>query len=312
VNITTINLNLLLAFEALMEEQHVSRAASRIGLSQPAMSNALARLREITGDPLFQRTSHGVRATARAVELAGPVRAGLAQLRNAFAERPRFDPATSTRRFRIALTDYAELVLMGPMLRSVARTAPNVQVVLRRVDSVFTPPEEQLRSGAFDAAIGFYPEANALDPHTLSADLFAEENVCVARKGHPLMKKRLTLREFAAARHIAVFYRDETVGLVDNILAGHGMRRRLQAATPHFLAAISVVAKSDLIAIVPAGLASRFRSGLNLETRKAPILLPTFHMRLLWHEHTSDDPAQQWLRAEIVRAARADSKQPPA
>jgi DNA-binding transcriptional LysR family regulator len=306
VNITAINLNLLLAFEALMDEESVSRAASRVGLSQPAMSNALARLREIAGDPLFQRTSRGMRATARAVELAGPIRAGLAQLRSAFAERPGFDPVVSTRRFRIAMTDYAEFLLLGPLVRALARTAPGVQLVVRRVDSIFAPPEAELRAGAFDTVVGFYPEANALDPRTRSEDLFAEQNVCIARKGHSLMQKRFTLRDFAGAAHIGVFYRDETVGLVDNILAGHGLRRRLLATTPHFLSAISVVSKSDLIAVVPAGLAARFRAPLGLEIRKMPIRLPVFHMRLLWYEHNSEDPAQQWLRREIVRAARTE------
>jgi DNA-binding transcriptional LysR family regulator len=303
VNITAVNLNLLLAFEALFEEQNVSRAATRIGLSQPAMSNALARLREVFGDPLFQRKSRGMRATPRALELAGPVRNGLAQLRSALAERPGFDPAASTRSFRIAMTDYAELVLLGPLLRSVARTSPAVQIVVRRVERIFVPPEADLRAGTFDAAIGFFPEVNALDPRTRSVDLFAEENVCIARQGHPLMRKRFTLREFASAGHVGVFYRDDTrVGLVDNILAGHGLRRRLQATTPHFLSAVSVVAESDLIAVVPAGLAARFRKPLRLEVRKTPLRLPTFHMRLLWYEHGSDDPAQQWLRSEIVAA----------
>jgi DNA-binding transcriptional LysR family regulator len=268
------------------------------------MSNALARLREVFGDPLFQRTSRGMRATARALELAGPVRSGLSQLRSAFAERPRFDPAASTRSFRIAMTDYAELVLLGPLLRSVARTSPSVQIVVRRVERIFVPPEAWLRAGTFDAAVGFFPEANGLDPRTRSLDLFAEENVCIARKGHPLLRKRLTLREFASAGHVGVFYGDDTVGLVDNILAGHGLRRRLQATTPHFLSAVSVVAESDLIAVVPAGLAARFRKPLDLEIRKPPILLPIFHMRLLWHEHTSEDPAQQWLRSEIVQSSR--------
>jgi DNA-binding transcriptional LysR family regulator len=224
VNIASVNLNLLLAFEALLEEQHVGRAATRIGLSQPAMSNALARLREVFGDPLFQRTSRGMKATARALELAGSVRNGLSQLRSAFEERPRFDPAASARSFRIAMTDYAELVLLGPLLRSVMRTSPSVQIVIRRVERIFVPPEAYLRPGTFDAAIGFFPEANALDPRTRSLDLFAEENVCIVRRGHPLIRKRFTLREFASAGHVGVFYGDDTVGLVDNILAGHGMR----------------------------------------------------------------------------------------
>jgi DNA-binding transcriptional LysR family regulator len=308
VNITAVNLNLLLAFEALLEEHNVSRAATRIGLSQPAMSNALARLRQVFGDPLFQRTSRGVKATARALELAGPVRSGLAHFRSALDERPRFDPAASTRSFRIAMTDYAELVLLGPLLRNVARTAPAVQIVARRVERIFVAPEADLRSGAFDAAIGFFPEANALDPRIRSADLFEERNVCIFRRAHPLLRKRFGLREFAAAGHVAVFYRDDTVGLIDNILAGHGLRRRIQATTPHFLSAPNVVAQSDLVAVVPEGLARRYRRALRLEIRKPPILLPTFHMRLLWHEHSSEDPAQQWLRSEILAAVPGSSQ----
>jgi DNA-binding transcriptional LysR family regulator len=301
VNINSVNLNLLLAFEALLEEQNVSRAATRIGISQPAMSNALARLRELFNDPLFRRTSRGMKATSRALELAGPVRNGLTQLRGAFADRPLFDPRASTRSFRLAMTDYAELVLLGPLLQSVARAGGSTQIVVRRVERIFLPPEEELRAGSFDAAIGFYPDANSLDPHTRSLDLFAEQNVCIARKGHPLLRKGFTLRHFVVAGHIGVFYRDETVGLVDNILAGYGLRRRLLATTPHFLSAVCVVAKSDLIAIVPAGLAARFQRQFGLEIRRSPVRLPTFHMRLLWNEHNSEDPALEWLRSEIVK-----------
>lgn len=202
------------------------------------------------------------------------------------------------------MTDYAELVPMGRLLSSVARTSPAVQIIVRRVEHIFTPPEAELRVGSFDAAIGFFPDANALDPRTRSLDLFTEENVCIARKGHPLMRKGLTVRGFATAGHVGVFYRDDTVGLVDNILAGHGLRRRLRATTPHFLTAVSLVAESDLIAVVPAGLAAHFRKPLELEIRKLPVLLPTFHMRLLWYEHNSEDPSQQWLRSEIVKAGR--------
>ena len=303
MNITSVNLNLLLALEALLEERHVSRAAARIGLSQPAMSNALARLRAVFGDQLFIRTARGMTATSRALELAGPVRGGLAQLRSALAERPQFDPAASTRSFRLAMTDYAELMVLGPLLSRIQQQAPDVQILVRRLERIFIAPEAELRAGTFDAAIGFFPEASALEPGTYSRDLFVEENVCIARRGHPLMKKRFTLRQFAAASHVGVFYRADSRGLIDNILAGHGLRRRLQATTPHFLSVPFVVAASDLIAVVPAGLAARFRKMLQLEVRKVPILLPPFHMRLLWHEHTAEDPGEQWLREEVKRGA---------
>ena len=300
MNINSVNLNLMLAFEALLDEKNVSRAAARTGLSQPAMSNALARLRELFGDPLFRRTSRGMRATPRALELAGPVRAGLSQLRTAFAERPGFDPAASNRSFRIAMTDYAELMALGPLLRRLSRIAPAIQIVVLRVNRIFVAPEAELREGVFDLAIGFYPDPKSLDPRTGSPTLSAEQNVCIARKGHPLLQKRFTLREFAAANHIGVFYRDETVGLVDNILAEYGLCRRLVATTPHFLTAVHVVANSDLIATVPAGLAAHFRHDAGLEVRRSPLGLPTFYTRLLWSGHRSEDPALMWLRSEIA------------
>ncbi|MGA7314354.1 MAG: LysR family transcriptional regulator [Silvibacterium sp.] len=296
MNINSVNLNLLLSFEALLDEQNVSRAATRIGLSQPAMSNALTRLRELFNDPLFIRTSRGMKATSRALELAGPVRDGLAKLRGAFAERPRFDPRVSTRSFRLAMTDYAELSLLPRLLQGVARVGSSNQIVARRVDRIFQPPEAELRAGSFDAAIGLYPDANSLEPRTRSSNLFAEQNVCIARKGHPLLRKRFTLRDFAAAGHVGVFYRDETVGLVDNILAGYGVRR-LVATTPHFLTAVCLVAQSDLIAVVPAGLATRFERPLGLQIRRSPIRLPTLYMRLLWNENsTADRPCNGFVR----------------
>jgi DNA-binding transcriptional LysR family regulator len=203
------------------------------------------------------------------------------------------------------MTDYAELLVLGPLLRRIQRSAPEVQILVRRLERIFIAPEAELRAGAFDAAIGFFPEANALEPGTYSHDLFVEENVCMARKGHPLMRKRLTLRQFAAASHVAIFYRADSRGLIDNILAGHGLRRRLQAATPHFLTVPYIVAESDLIAVVPAGLAARFRKKLPLDVRKSPLRLPPFHMRLLWHEHTAEDPGHAWLRSQILDCFRA-------
>ncbi|HEV2690301.1 MAG TPA: LysR family transcriptional regulator [Bryobacteraceae bacterium] len=299
MNISSVNLNLLVAFEALLEERNVSRAAKRAGISQPAMSNALSRLRAMFGDPLFNRVARGVTPTARALELAAPVRAGLAHLRGVFEERPSFEPAASTRSFRLAMTDYSEWRVMPSLLERMGRLSPHSQVLIRRLDRIFIAPEADLRAGTFDAAIGFFPEDSSLDPGTRSCDLFTEENVCILRRGHPLLCKRFTLRQFASASHVAIFYRAESRGLIDNILAGHGLRRRLQAATPHFLTAPFLVAKSDLIAVVPAGLAAHFRKSLSLEVRKVPLLLPPFRMRLLWHEHAEDDPAHKWLRSTL-------------
>jgi DNA-binding transcriptional LysR family regulator len=307
MNIESMNLNLLLAFEALLEERNVSRAAARARLSQPAMSNALRRLRDTFDDALFLRTRGAMTPTPRALELSGPVRSALSQLRNALAERPQFDPAVSTRTFRLAMTDYAELILAGSLLKRLQRNAPDIQILVRRVERVFIPPEEELRAGTFDAAIGFFPEASALEPGTRSHDLFVEENVCIAREGHPMMRKRFTLRQFAAASHAAVFYKSDTQGLIDGALAEHGLRRRLRATLPHFLSVPYVVAESDLIAVVPAGLAARCRKSLKLAVRKVPILLPPLRMRLVWHEHSAEDAAHTWLRSQILDSVAGEA-----
>lgn len=307
MNITSINLNLLLALEALLEERSVSRAAARMNLSQPAMSSALGRLRELFTDPLLVRTGRGMKPTPRALELIGPIRSGLAQLRNALEAHQQFDPEQSTRSFQIAMTDYTELLLLGPLLRRIRRSAPELQIFVRRLERIFAPPEESLRNGTFDAAIGLFPEATSLEPGIRSSDLTVEENVCIARKGNPLLKKRLTLRRFGEAGHVAVFYRTEFRGMIDNVMAAQGLRRRLLVSTPHFLSAPQIVAGSDLIAVVPAGLAEIFRRTLPLEVRKVPLPLPPLRTRLLWHEHFDEEPAHRWLREEIKQCfAKAD------
>jgi DNA-binding transcriptional LysR family regulator len=309
MNITSVNLNLLLAFEALLEEQSVSRAAARMNLSQPAMSSALGRLREVFNDPLLIKTGRRMKPTPRALELIGPVRSGLMQLRGALSDRPVFDPGQSTRSFQIAMTDYTELLLLGSLLQRMRRRAPKVQIFVRRLDRIFSPPENALRSGTFDAAIGFFPEAASLEPGVRSLDLSVEENVCIARKGNPLVGNRFTLRQFAKAAHLAVFYRAESQGMIDNVMAAHGLRRRLQATTPHFLSVPQIVAGSDLVAVVPAGLASIFQKTLQLEVRKVPLALPLLHTRLLWHEHADEEPAHRWLRREIKECFIKSGKQ---
>jgi DNA-binding transcriptional LysR family regulator len=300
VNINSLDLNLLLVLEALLEERNVTRAAARVGLTQSAASSALGRLRAALGDPLFRRTARGMSPTARAMELAVPLRSALAQIRAALSENSGFDPSASGRSFRLGMTDYAELVLLGPVLSRVGRDAPGVQILVRRLDRIFIPPESELRDAALDAAVGFFPEASSLEPGTHSLNLYSEKNVCIARKGHPILRGKLTPARFAAAGHVGVFYRNEVRGLVDSALANHGLRRKLRATTPHFLSAAQVVSESDLIAVVPEGLANRFRKFLHLEIRKVPVAMPPLHMRLLWHERATLDPGHQWLRTLIT------------
>ena len=310
MNIASVDLNLLVAFEALLDERNVTRAAALVGLSQPGFSNALTRLRALFGDPLFTRGIRGMTPTPRALQLAGPVRGALAQLRSAFAGPRGFDPSISARSFRLATMDYAELLLLGPVLRRIQHVAPRIQLLVRRLDRLFLAPEDDLRAGAIDAAVGFFADASAVEPGTHLHDLLVEPNVCIARKGHPLFRRKFTPEAFAAAAQLGVFYRFESRGLIDNILAGSGLGRHLQATAPHFLTIPYLVAETDLIACVPAGLARRFRRSLPLDVRPLPIPVTPFHLRLVWHERSHQDPAQQWFRRLIVESAQAQSHAP--
>jgi DNA-binding transcriptional LysR family regulator len=287
----------------MLEERNVTRAASRVGLSQPGLSNALGRLRELLGDPLFVRTGRGMAPTSRALEMAGPVRSALAQLRTTLSGARGFAPSTSSRIIRLATIDYAEMLLLGGVLLRFEREAPRMQLLVRRLPRLFQAPEAELRSGEVDAALGFFPDSSAVEPGTHVLNLLTEENVCIARRGHPILKGRLTAARFASAPQIGIFYRFESRGLIDNVLAESGLSRKLQATAPHFLTVPHIVARSDLIACVPAGLARRSRKELRLEIRKLPIALPPLHLRLAWHERTNRDPALEWFRSLVVQAA---------
>jgi len=301
MNITAVNLNLLVAFEALLSERNVGRAATRIGLSQPAMSNALNRLRNLFQDSLFIRTRQGMIPSPRALELAEPVRNGLAQLREALALSTEFSPANSTRTFTIAMSDYAELRVLGRLATELVSAAPGMQIRVRRLERIFTAPEELLQTGTIDMAIGFFPPANTLERAIRSADLFTEGNVCIGRRSNPTLRTaRLNLQVFAKASHVGIFAKPERRGLIDDILLPLRLHRRLAVATPHLLAVPHLVAHSDLIAVVPEGLAERYSGLLNLVVRKLPFKMPPFCMRMLWHERFADDFAHTWFRSKIL------------
>jgi DNA-binding transcriptional LysR family regulator len=303
VNIAAFDLNLLPLFEALFEERNVSRAAARVGLTQPALSNALRRMRDAIGDPLFERTARGMRPTAKAQQLAGSVRAALAHTRSALSGARGFDPATTQRTFRLAMNDYSEWRLEALIMERTCGESSGANLQVRRVDTLFSVPEAALRNGTLDTAIGFFPDIGRLREGTLSEILFEEDNVVVGRRGHPALRKRLTLARFAELDHAAVIYRSEPWGMIDQELASQGLRRRLRLATPHFLTAVKAVAESNLIACVPEGLARGFEHAFNLIIRPLPLPLPRFVTRMAWAREWQDDPAHVWLRRQIREAA---------
>ncbi len=247
MNLQTIDLNLLLVFEALMDERNVTRAAKRVGLSQPAMSNALGRLRRAFDDPVLVRTPDGMVPTPRAQALIVPVRAALAQLRGALEERPAFNPAASQRIFHLLANDYVELLLLPQVSAELQQQAQEVKLHVYRPRNLFYPPTAIDLADSFDLALGFFPDALTLESGIRSTVLWEEKNVCIARVNHPAIRAEITLQQYAAAQHVAVFYKAHGTGLIDTLLEQQGLTRHVALLVPHFASTPFIVAASDLI-----------------------------------------------------------------
>ncbi len=299
-NLDGVDLNLLRVLDALLTERHVTRASKRLGLSQPATSHALARLRALLGDPLFVRTPRGLAPTARASQLAGPLRAALAALEQAVAGGGSFDPATARRTFTLATADYGAFVIVPRLVERVQREAPGVDLWVRALRD---DPFEQLALGDVDVVVG---PLMAVAPRASihARPLYEERFVCMVRKDHPRVKRSLDLDTWAALPHAFVAPRGTPGGVVDEALASAGRSRRVVLAVPHFLVAPHVVAGSDLVLTIGARVAAPFVEMLPVKVFPPPVALPGFKVSLAWHERAHHDAAQRWLRAMIVEMFR--------
>jgi len=303
MNIKSFDLNLLLAFESLMIERNVTRAARRSALSQPAMSNALSRLRRVFEDPLLIRTPEGMKPTAVAQSLIPAVRNALDGLRAALEERPVFNARASKRTFHLLANDYAEIILLAPMVKEMHSKASGLTLRVDRPRSLFQPPSPSSLAESFDLAIGFFPDALSLEASLRSEVLWEEQNVCITRANHPSIRGKLSLRQYANAHHAAVFYKSEGPGVIDGLLEQKGYSRRSVVLVPHFASVAFMVAESDLIATVPERLALEFRKRLKLQVLAAPVAIPPFRIMMLWHERHHSDPGHSWLRSLIAETA---------
>jgi DNA-binding transcriptional LysR family regulator len=293
-NISTMNLNLLLVLDALAEEQNVTRAARRLGLTQSAVSNALAQLRQLLGDPLFVRARRGVVPTERAQALAGPVRQALAMVRTALEGSGRFEPASATRTFVLAASDYAEYVVLPPLLRRLRGEAPGVRLEVRPRGLHEVPPGLEL--GEIDLMVGYY---DTLPAGHHAERLFREEYVCIVRKNHPRVRGRLTLKRYLELEHVLVSQRGQSAGSVDRALARLGHTRTVAARVSHFLMVPELVAQTDLVAALSRRVAEPAARALPLALHAPPLALPKAHVAQIWHARVDADPAHRWLRGVI-------------
>jgi DNA-binding transcriptional LysR family regulator len=302
MKLEALDLNLLLVFEAIVAERNVTRAAARVGLTQPAMSSALARLRQLLDDPLFERIAGRMEPTRRARQLMAPIGEALARLRLAL-EAEAFRPEESTREFRIVGTDYVEHLLMPQLMAEVARLAPNVVVRTLAAGSLFDPPHALLQSGSADLAIGFYSQLSPLQ--LVGLKLFDERFVCVVRKTQPLPRGRLDLRTFLAIPHVRLIYAPagEGSGMTDSLLHARGLQRRIGAIVAHMTSVPGIVAATGFLGVIPERLAHAEATRHRLRILDAPVPMPPAPCMLVWHERAQFDPALVWLRDTIVRVA---------
>ena len=290
-----IDLNLLVVFNQLLIERKVSKVAENLGLGQPAVSNALARLRKLFGDELFLRTSNGMQPTPFADQLAESIGYALGMIHGAVNARSSFDPASSKRSFSIGMTDIGEIYFLPQLMRRLHEIAPEVSISTVRNTAVNL--KDAMEAGHVDLAIGLLPQ---LKGGFFQRRLFVQQYMCMFRKGHALDKKRLLKSDFFAAEHVAVVSAGTGHGQVDEILDNSSPQRRVKLKLPHFVAIGHILQSTDLIATVPERLAERMAQPFDLRYLPHPVKLPQISINIFWHAKYHKDPANQWLRSLIV------------
>jgi DNA-binding transcriptional LysR family regulator len=301
VSLAALNLNALVALDALLDTRSVTAAARRVGVSQPAMSRSLKSLRDMFDDPLLVRGKHGLLLTPRAALVREPLRRSLTDLTGVIAGRGDFDPATSTRRFIVEMPDYLMGLLVPALCERVTRDAPGVTLDVRLADR--TDIFARLEAGTADVVVHACLEPPmGLRGLGLVRDRFA----CVVRRGHPAApRKKMSLKTFAALPHCLIAVSDDAqVGSVDLALEEHGLRRHVACRVRSFLAAPMIVAQSDVILTGPARLLRWFAERYPLHVFDPPVSVHDFEYIALWHERFEAEPAHAWLRGMLAASAQ--------
>ena len=298
MNWGAFDLNLLIVFDAVMQDRSVTRAGSRIGLSQPAMSHALNRLRHMLKDDLFIRTPEGMVPTPRAELLAQPLRNALSEMQLAL-EPAAFVPASSDRRFVLSLNNYAAVVIASPLVAAVSAAAPSVRLDLRPGGTLDVV--EQLDRGDLDLTLGSMSSAGE---RFAAATLLEDSFVTVMRRGHPATRRKLSAAAFASLSHLEISSTREDTGFVDRWLAERGLVRNV-ALRASYLSAASVLVQSDLVAVLSQRIAREFVRHHPLELHKPPYDSPRVRTAMVWHRRLDRHPAHRWLRDLILSVTKS-------
>jgi len=307
LNFRTLDLNLLRVFDVVMAERNLTRAAERLSITQPAVSNALKRLKDSVGEDLLTRVSSGVRPTPRAEALWPEVRSALGHLRAALSPGE-FNPQTDAASFRIAMADATAALLMPPLVSQIEQSAALTS--LRVLPLATRDPSQMLERGDADLAIGYFPETiSALsgrgsESPLRHAHLHDSAYVCVMREGHPLAENgALTLDSYCAADHLLVNFAGRPHGLADQALAALNRKRRIVLTVNQYFTAGRVVANSNLLTVLPAYFVEATGYHEQVVTRPLPFDLAGLHVAMVWHQRNDRSSAHQWLRARLLEAA---------
>lgn len=298
-DLSTLDLNLLRVFDAVARERHVTRAAQRLNLSQPAVSNALSRLRAALNDELFLRRPGGVEPTELALALAGPVAEVLDRLRDTLAVHAPFDPATSDRVFTIALSEYAEAVLAPPLLERLGQEAPGCLLAIRHADR--TNWQDLLERGEAEFALGVLPEPPAIYTRIR---LLPEGFMTLMRQGHPLATDVLTEDRLIAFPHLLHSPNGSRDGALDVALAAHGKKRRLGAVVAHLSAVPDILARTDMVMTLSGRLARLLAEAHGLVVRESPVEIRHTRLSMIFHRRLESDAGHAWLRRLMLAVAR--------
>ncbi|KIQ00762.1 MULTISPECIES: LysR family transcriptional regulator [Pseudomonas] len=292
MNLNKVDLNLFVVFDAIYTEANLTRAGQIVGITQPAVSNALARLRETFNDPLFVRTAQGMVPTPMAQNIITPVRTALQQLRISVQESRTFNPAQANKTFRISMTDLTEAVVLPPVFQRLRRQAPSVTIesmLVRRRETT-----KELAAGRLDFAVD---APLNIDPQVRHVKLMEDRYVCAMRHGHPLGNEKLSLEKYLSLTHIHISSRRSGLGYVDLALGKMGIQRRIALRSQHYLMACRVMRDTDMAITVP----ERFARDNDLHFSELPVAsIPLLETHLYWHESTDQDPANRWMREQII------------
>jgi DNA-binding transcriptional LysR family regulator len=292
-----MDLNLLVVFDAVMQDRSVTRAGQRLGLSQPAMSHALTRLRHMLKDELFVRSPRGMVPTPRAEQLAVPVRAALDGFQQAL-EPADFEPSTAAQTFRVAVDNYAAVVLVGSIAARVIKIAPHVMIDFRPSGTLDIP--DRLDRSDIDLAIGSYPEPAERFSRQL---LLKDEFVALLRKNHPATSTRdLSIETFAALPHLEISSALVATDFIDKVLQRRKLKRRIALRAP-FLSAVRILAASEMVAVFPKRVAEELVRYRPLAIRPLWQSSPTIETAMIWARRLDNQPAHRWLRNTVATVA---------